>query len=203
MSSPCQRLLRAGASALSDAELVAVVAGLGVDASGAVISRCGDLRRLSMADPGELLDGRHVGPAGASRLLAAFELAARSAAPPSGRVLGSPRAIADVAAPLLARERRESLVVLVADGAHRLVRVVTVARGAADACPMPVREVLQAVLRHDGRAFALAHNHPSADPTPSLRDRTATDAVARAAAQVGLRFLDHVVIGAGSWRSVR
>jgi DNA repair protein RadC len=114
----------------------------------------------------------------------------------------SAAAIAELVAPVLARERREKVVVLVTDAAHRLLGLAPVASGGVDASPLPVREVLQTVLRYDGRAFALAHNHPSGDPTPSTEDHRATDAVRRAADMVGLRFLDHVVIGGTSWRSV-
>jgi len=67
---------------------------------------------------------------------------------------------------------------------------------------VPVREILNAVLRHDGRAFALAHNHPSGDPEPSDADRQATDDVKAAATVAGLRFLGHVVVAADEWRAV-
>lgn len=93
--------------------------------------------------------------------------------------------------------------VVVVDAANRVLRVVPVATGGLDSSPLPVREVLHAVLRYDGRAFALAHNYPSGDPTPSVEDREATVSVVRAADAVGLRFLDHVVVAGSSWRCVR
>ncbi len=205
---PCERLLRMGASALSDAELVALVAGIEARGRDAVavghelILECGGLRGLAAAFPEELMRSAGVGPREAARLLGAFELAARATTAPINRVVDSPAAIAELVAPLLARERREKVIVLVTDAAHRLLRLASVASGGVDASALPVREVLQTVLRYDGRAFALAHNHPSGDPTPSVQDRDATGALARAAEAVGLRFLDHVVIGATSWRSV-
>lgn len=64
------------------------------------------------------------------------------------------------------------------------------AKGGASGCGLPVREVLSAVLRHDGVAFALAHNHPGGDPTPTDADRAATRRVSDAAASVGLRLAD-------------
>jgi DNA repair protein RadC len=67
---------------------------------------------------------------------------------------------------------------------------------------LPVRDILNAVLRHDGRAFAVAHNHPSGDPTPSEADRRATAELSAAANVVGLRFLDHVIVAGDEWRSV-
>ncbi|MGX1763406.1 JAB domain-containing protein, partial [Streptomyces lydicus] len=57
------------------------------------------------------------------------------------------------------------------------------------------------VLRHDGRAFAVVHNHPSGDAAPSVDDRRATTLLAEAARTVGLRFLDHVVIAGEAWAS--
>ena len=77
--------------------------------------------------------------------------------------------VARAARPALAGLRRERVVVLVADSANRLRRVVPVSEGAVDASLVPVREVLNAVLRHDGRAFALAHNHPGGDPSSQRR----------------------------------
>jgi DNA repair protein RadC len=65
-----------------------------------------------------------------------------------------------------------------------------------------VREVLNAVLRHDGRAFAIAHNHPSGDPTPGVEDVRATVQLRAAAAIVGVRFLDHVIVSGGVWESI-
>lgn len=60
-----------------------------------------------------------------------------------------------------------------------------------------------AVLRHDGRAFALAHHHPGGDPEPSEADRRITHAVGKAARVVGLRFLGHVMVGSDGWREAR
>lgn len=206
---PRERLLRLGPGALSDAELVALVAGVGARGRNEVvvgqdlIIECGGLRGLASAFPEELTRSSGIGTAEAARLLAAFELAARATTAPINRVVDSPAAIAELVAPMLARERREKVVVLVADAANHLLRVVPVATGGLDSSPLPVREVLHAVLRYDGRAFALAHNHPSGDPTPSVYDREATNAVGRAADAVGLRFLGHLVIGGTSWCSVR
>ena len=206
---PRERLLRLGVGALSDAELVALVAGIeargrdDVAVGHELIVECGGLCGLAAAFPEELTRSSGIDLTGAARLIAAFELAARASPAPINRVVDSPAAIAELVSPVLARERREKVVVVVAGAANRVLRLVPVATGGLDSSPLPVREVLQAVLRYDGRAFALAHNHPSGDPTPSIQDREATKAVSLAADALGLRFLDHVVVAGTSWRSVR
>ncbi|MCG3243507.1 JAB domain-containing protein [Mycobacterium avium] len=67
---------------------------------------------------------------------------------------------------------------------------------------VPVREILNAVLRHDGRAFAIAHNHPSGAAEASDADRQVTASVRAAATTVGLRFLGHVVVANDRWNAV-
>ena len=115
-------------------------------------------------------------------------------------MLRGPEGVAAVALRELAGLRRERVIVLVCDGANRLRYVVTVAEGSSDRSPFPVRAILQAVLRHDGKAFAVAHNHPSGDPTPSEADVEATRAIVEAARSVRVRFLEHVVVGSRDWR---
>ncbi|MEG9225496.1 JAB domain-containing protein [Aeromicrobium sp. Sec7.5] len=206
---PRERLLRLGAGALSDAELVALVASIKAPGRGDVALghkltlECGGLRGLAAAFPEDLTRIAGIDTTGAARLIAAFELAARATTAPANRVVDSAAAIAEVVSPVLARERREKVVVVATDAANRVLRIVPVATGGLDWSPLPVREVLQAVLRYDGRAFALAHNHPSGDPTPSVQDCEASEAVRRAADAVGLRFLDHLVVAGSSWRAVR
>jgi DNA repair protein RadC len=91
----------------------------------------------------------------------------------------------------------------VLDPGHRVRRVIPVSDGSSNHCLLPVREVLNAVLRNDGTAFAVVHNHPSGDPTPSPDDLRATDQLVAAAQIVDLRFLDHLVTTDRDWASVR
>ncbi len=204
---PRERLLREHTGALSDAELVAVQLGSGraggsaLDVAHELLAAWGGVRGLANARPEELARTPGVGPAKAARLVSAFGLALRVNAPDQFVRLRTSADIADAASPLLGRSRTESVVVLVADGAQRLRRVELVATGTATACPIPVREIVATTLRHDGVAFAVAHNHPGGDPTPSDADRAATHALRDAACATGLRFLDHVVITSDKWRS--
>lgn len=205
---PRERLLREGSHALSDAELVAILVGTGGRGRNAValaqdvLARCGGVAGLARWGVPELARLDAVGPAKASRLVAALALAGRLGSPEEHPRLTDSGMIAAVAQARLTGGRVERLLVLVADSGLRLSHLEEVAKGSVSGCGLPVREVLSAVLRHDGVAFALAHNHPGGNPTPTNADRAATAQVADAAGHVGLRFLDHVVVTEAAWRSV-
>lgn len=205
---PRERLLREGSHALSDAELVAILLGTGGRGRNAValaqdvLVRCGGVTGLARWGVPELARLDAVGPAKASRLVAALTLAGRLGSPDECPILADSGTIAAVAQSRLNGGRVERLLVLVADSGLRLRHLDEVAKGGASGCGLPVREALSAVLRHDGVAFALAHNHPGGDPTPTDADRAATQRMTDAASKVGLRFLDHVVVTDTAWRSV-
>lgn len=206
---PRERLLTRGAEALADRELIALVLRNGapgtsaLDLAGELLADYGSLEQLAQARPEELATRRGIGVAKAAALVAAFHLSRRAeAGAPAPVTLRTAEDVAQVAAGELQGVRRERVIVIVADAANRLQRMVVVSEGAIDRSLVPVREILNAVLRLDGRAFAIAHNHPSGDATPSDADRRATADVAAAARAAGLRFLGHVVVGGTEWRTV-
>jgi DNA repair protein RadC len=143
--------------------------------------------------------------ADAAGLMVAFELGRRSARerPRLGARIRSAGDVAQAVADELAGLRRERVVVLACDAADQLRATVTLSEGALDRALFPVREILHAVLIHDGRSFAVAHNHPSGDPEPSSADGQATRAIRDAARVGGLRFLGHVVVVEDGWQEVR
>ena len=205
---PRERLIALGPAALTDAELVAIQLGSGRRGASAIalaqslLAEFGGVAGLARARPEELSRHLGVGPAKATRLAASFALADRVQGNPLQRTVRTSADIARVVSPLLSRARTEQVVVVVCDSQHRVCRIATVAHGGADSSPFPVREILALVLRHDGVAFAVAHNHPGGTTEPSNQDRCATTELANAAGAVGLRFLDHVIVAGDSWASV-
>ena len=205
---PRERLLARGAEALTERELLALVLRNGtrgmsaLDLAAELLAEYGGLSALAAARPEELAARPGIGAAKAAALVAAFQLARRTDAGNEPTVLRRPDDVALVARRELEGARRERVLVLVCDAANRLRHTVVVSEGAIDRSMVPVREILNAVLRHDGRGFALAHNHPSGDPEPSDADRQATDDVKAAAKVAGLRFLGHVVVAEQGWRAI-
>lgn len=206
---PRERLLAVGAERLADRELLAVVLGQGtrgkssLDLATELLAEYGSLDRMAAARPEELSARMGVGVAKSAALSAAFQLGRRAERNRhQAMTLRSPDDVALVARRELGDGRRERVLVLVCDAANRLLRTAIVSEGSIDRSLVPVREILNAVLRHDGRSFALAHNHPSGDPEPSDADRRVTEEVRAAAKVAGLRFLGHVVVAGPQWRTV-
>lgn len=204
---PRERLISLGAVALSDAELVAIHLGTGRAGKGvlalarSLLGEWGGVEGLANADVDELARTPGLGPAKACRLVAAFALADRVSVTDRPLVRTSAD-IAAVAMPRIGRARTEQVLLILLDGGHRVCRVLTVASGGATLSVVPVREVLALALRHDAVAIALAHNHPSGSVEPSADDVTVTNRLQSAAREVGLRFLDHLVVAGDQWRSI-
>ena len=135
----------------------------------ALLAEWGGVVGLARAAVDELARQPGVGPVKAARLVDAFALAGRITGQPEGRVLRTSADIAAVVAPLIGRERVEQVVLVIADNQQRVRRVLSVARGSAMGCTVPVREILSLVLRHDGVAFALAHNTWAGASTRAVR----------------------------------
>ena len=206
---PRERLLRLGHRSLSDGELLALLLRYGsskssaLDIADALLRRFGSPNALAGLDVLELSQVGGVGIAKASTIVAALALGGRATTNELPSQITCAADVAVIAQQATAGMRRECAVVLVCDSANRLRNVERISAGAIDHTLMPVREVLQAVLRRDGKAFAVAHNHPSGDVTPSAEDAATTRRLVRAAEVVGLRFLDHVVVSDRAWQPVR
>jgi DNA repair protein RadC len=209
---PRERLAALGPAALSDAELLALVirtgsAGAGVlDVAARVLATTGGVAALARLTAAELAALPGLGPATAAEVVAALELGRRAA---RGRGEERPqiRRPADAAAllgPRLAHLEREESVVLLLDRRHRVLREAVVGVGGIAHAPMEPREVFAAALRVPGVAAVLvAHNHPSGDPEPSPDDRAITRRLAHGAEMLGIEFVDHVIVAANGWASLR
>jgi DNA repair protein RadC len=202
-----ERLFRLGVEALTDQELLGLLwtegarnAGLKDAVEG--VARDG-LKALAQEDPRVLRTRRGVGPVRTARLLAALELGRRVQRTPEKRPrLRTPKEVHAYLAPTLGALRREVFHVLCFNPRNVLVHDARVAEGTLSACPVDPREVFAAVLSSRATAIVLAHNHPSGDPEPSVQDVGLTEHLARAAGMLGVKLLDHVVVGDGAYVSL-
>ncbi|GIH68722.1 JAB domain-containing protein [Sphaerimonospora thailandensis] len=205
---PRERLMTAGAAALADRELLALLLGSGsrgvsaVELASQLIAYCGDLGELARSDPHRLLAVPGVGPAKAARVAAAFQLVRRARAEPERVRITCSADIAAAAAPMLHGNPKERLVAVICDPRGAVIRRTVISEGGSDHTSAPVRDIITTVLTSGGAAFGLAHNHPSGSLDPSYADLEVTARLHEAADTVGLRFLDHVIVTDTAWRRV-
>jgi DNA repair protein RadC len=90
---------------------------------------------------------------------------------------------------------REQFWALMLDCKNQLIGVNLVSQGTLSASVVSPREVLKPAILLNSAAIVVLHNHPSGDPTPSAEDRDCTKTLREACKVIGIRFLDHVIIG--------
>ena len=207
---PRERLLRDGAPALADRELVAVLLGTGtrrrdvLTLAAEVLALTDGPHGLVHVAPARLMRETGLGASRAARVLAAVELGRRAlVARPSRPRLSTPAAVAAYLAPRHGDHREERFGVALLDTKHRLIRVVLISHGTLDASLVHPREVFRAAAEHSAAVLVLFHNHPSGDPTPSVDDLQLTRRLVEAGELMGIAVVDHVVLGAPGWHSLR
>jgi DNA repair protein RadC len=166
-------------------------------------ARYPDLVKLRRASPEELARIPGLDAARVSALRAAIEIGRRVVATPwpRGERFSSSRQVYLSLAPRLRDFRREVFVVVLLDGRNRKMEEVRVSEGSLSASIVHPREVFLPAVRASAAAILVVHNHPSGDPRPSPEDREVTHRLAQAGDLLGIRLLDHVIVGETSYWS--
>jgi len=208
---PREKILLQGSAALTDAELLALVLRTGDAASGTsavdqarlLLSRFRNLRGLARATAAELSETKGIGPAKAAEMLAVFELARRFGGEdlqPGARYTCSAEVYRHFHE-RLRDHRKEVFIALLLDSKNRVLREVRISEGSLNASIVHPREVFAPVVRESAAAVLFVHNHPSGDPTPSREDLELTRRLREAGELMGVRVLDHIIIGSGQYVS--
>lgn len=202
---PRERLLAQGATALSDAELLAIFLGSGLRGRDAVatarelLQAHGPLRTLLERPPARLATLPGLGPARACVLAAALELGHRllGAQLERGALVSDPLAAGAYFSQRLRARPHEVFAALFLDTRHRAIAFEELFRGTIDGAEVHPREVVVRALAHNAAAIIVGHNHPSGSPEPSAADLTLTARLKEALRLVDVRLLDHVLVGDG------
>lgn len=200
---PRERLLRKGAQALSDRELLAVLLGKGTPSMD-VMTLAGKLARLIdqkglnvTAEDLMRFDG--VGDAKATLILGAIEFARRRIKPEGAKI--------ETPADLLphvrhfADRKQEHFLCATINGANEILNIRVVSMGLIDRSPVHPREVFADALTDRASAIIIAHNHPSGGLEPSLSDITITTQLREAGKIVGIELLDHIIFNRNGYYS--
>jgi DNA repair protein RadC len=202
---PREKLLQRGATALSDAELLAIFLRVGVTGKSAVdlardlLQHFDSLTRLFNATQAEFNAFPGMGPAKYAQLQAVLEMARRALGEDmkQGDALNSPRAVRDYLRLRLGGRNHEIFMVVFLDAQNRVLAAEELFRGTLTQTSVYPREILIHALRHNAAGVILAHNHPSGIAEPSQADRWLTDQLKTALGLVDVKVIDHFIV-AGS-----
>lgn len=201
---PREKLLKRGAHALSDAELLALLLGSGIPGCSAVSMARGLLKDFGCLR--DLLGARlsrwrrkGIGKARYAAVQAAVELAKRHLLEEMriGSPLTTPQATYRYLQAQLRDRPYEVFCCLYLDVHHRLIAFEELFRGTVDCAHVHPREVLRQALIHNASTLIVAHNHPSGVLEPSQADELITQRLKEALALIDVRVLDHFIVGNG------
>ena len=201
-----ERLERHGVNALSDAELLTILAGPnGRRTADAVLDECGAVHALphESADDLARIDG--VTPRTAAVITAAVELGRRTLTRPAprGRRLGSPREIAEYLLPEHGTHPVEKFGIVSLNTKHGLLRTTVLSTGVIDGSLVHPALVFRTAATHRAAAIILFHNHPSGDPSPSGDDVALTARLVAAGTLMGIQVVDHMVLAGSRYCSFK
>jgi DNA repair protein RadC len=202
---PRERLLKLGAAALSEAELLAIFLRTGISGKSAVelgrdlLARFGSLHRLFAAPLEDVAAIRGLGPAKYVQLQAVVEMARRALAEQiqDRDAMSSPQAVRDYLRLSLGARPHEVFVAMFLDAQNRLLGCEELFRGTLTQTSVYPREVVKTALRYNAAGVIFAHNHPSGVAEPSRADELLTQTLKQALSLVEIKTLDHFIV-AGS-----
>lgn len=203
---PRERLLRSGAGALSNSELLAILLRTGVRGTSAldlarrIMEKFGTFRNMSHTDVREWTGFKGLGPAKIAQIKAALEIGRRFR---EDEVLQTKPKIAcagdviNIVMPQLRDLKTEVFKVVYLNSNNRIIEISDAARGTVNLAMPIVREIIHAALQKFAVSIICVHNHPSANVTPSPEDKKFTGELSAAGKLMGVKLLDHLIIGDG------
>ena len=209
---PREKLMKKGAQALSNAELLAILIGSGstketaVELMKRVLKDCkNNLNTLGKMTIRELCTYKGIGESKAITILAACELGKRRQmeSPEERPDLGTATRIYNHMRPVMQDLDVEEFWALLMNQHYRLIKKVRISRGGITETPVDVRIIMKEAVLANCTILAVCHNHPSGNLSPSHADKDLTRSIKRACELLNIYFLDHVIITDGQYYSFK
>lgn len=207
---PRERLLRHGPEGMSDAQLIAIILRTGgggrsaLDLAMELLDTFDGIQNIGQASLTELCSLKGVGKAKAAQLRAALTLGKRLMKDPPGKgpAFSTGQDVYAYFYPKFRDLRKEVFHCVMLDVKNRLIRESRISEGSLTASIIHPREAFRDAIRESAASVIFVHNHPSGDPNPSREDIIITGKLAAAGDTVGIKVLDHVIVGEGSFVSM-
>jgi DNA repair protein RadC len=207
---PREKLLKKGAKALSNSELLAILLRTGTNGSSAidlarkVIKKFGTFRNMAHTDTHDWKGFKGLGSAKIAHIQAALEIGRRfreDEASTGKQKITSSKDIMDILMPQMRDLKTEAFKVVYLDSNNRIIDIADAATGTVDKAMPIVREIIHSALQKFAASIICVHNHPSANITPSTQDKTFTKELCDAGKLMEIKVLDHVIVGDNQYYS--
>lgn len=209
---PREKLFKYGPKALSDSELLAIIIRTGNKQKTAIeiaqnllsIDKRG-LKFLTELSFEEFTKIKGIGKCKASQILSALELAKRMAASNGGNKIKvtSPTDVTDILMEEMRYLKKEFFKIVLLDTKNQVIAIENISVGSLNASIVHPREVFNIAIKRSSASIILVHNHPSGDPNPSGEDLKVTKRLVECGNIIGIRVLDHLIIGDGQFVSLK
>jgi len=207
---PREKLLKKGAGALSNSELLAILLRTGVKGNSAIdlarkmLAKFGTFRNMSHTDAREWEEFKGLGPAKIAQIKAALEIGKRfreDEVLPAKQKIATAKEVVDIIMPQMRDLKTEVFKVVYLNSNNKIIDIADAAYGTVNQAAPIVREIIHSALQKFAAAIICVHNHPSANIAPSAEDKKITGELSAAAKLLGIRMLDHIIIGDGNYFS--
>ena len=212
---PYEKLEMYGEKALTNAELMAIIIKTGtkehtsVDIAKQILNlnkkeSNGDLNFLRDLSIEELMNIKGVGRVKAIQLKAVCELSNRMNKPSNYRKvkITSPKDVADLLMNDLRFEKQEIVKLIILNNKNIILKIMDISLGGGNSASIDIKTILSETIKMGAPQIILVHNHPSGDATPSKNDIEVTIRLKKAAELLGVKLLDHIVIGDMQYKSI-
>lgn len=202
LSRPREKLIKNGASNLSNEELLAILLRCGnkdksaIELAYEILDKAGNIRNLFLMNFNELSKINGIKEAKASIIMASIELSKRAISyKGDNTIYDDPKYIYELIKPLVCFEKTEVFYVIYLDSLCKIIKYEKLSVGNFGAVNIPKQKIYQDAILNSARAVIISHNHPSGDPTPSDNDIEATLEIKDGLELVGINLIDHIIIG--------
>ncbi len=201
---PREKLLKKGAGALTNSELLAILLRTGIKGASSVelarriIEKFGSFRNMSHTDTREWKSFKGLGPAKIAQIKAALEIGRRfreDEVLSNKQKIASAQDVVDIILPQVRDLKTEVSKIVCLDSDNQVIDLSDAATGTVNQALPIIREIIHTALQKYAAAIVCVHNHPSGNTAPSPEDKKFTRELAAAGKLMGIKVLDHIIIG--------
>lgn len=206
---PYEKLEKYGEKMLSNAELLAIIIKTGtkeensIEIANRILLMSNSLKGLQNLSLTELENIKGIGKVKAIQLKSICELAKRMSKENDIMFqVKSPQDVAKIFFEEFKIEKQEIFKIIILNTKNYITKIIDFAKGKIDSINLDIKQILQEVIKQNADRIIIVHNHPSGDPTPSKADINFTKSLYKASEIVGVRLIDHIVIGFNKYESI-